>query len=184
MATGFYIPDGRDFSSIFTAGNAGFTSGFKQANGQDLGNIFVGGNSGVATKYFNVNTDMGNKLGIARTVNLITSKVGPSYGLENNDDKWSKTFTYTTGLNRIISLNIHAEIGYTGLNGFYSGHIKIYTSSSKFELSNVIVNQSYSVDLTNAGTVYVLLENNVSYDSDGQYNHYGAKIYFLSVTGV
>ena len=63
MATGFYVPDGRDFSSIFTAGNAGFTSGFKQANGQDLGNIFVGGNSGVATKYFNVNTDMGNKLG-------------------------------------------------------------------------------------------------------------------------
>lgn len=64
MATGFYIPDGRDFSSIFTAGNAGFTSGFKQADGQDLGNIFQAGNLNLVTGYkISDNTDMGNKLG-------------------------------------------------------------------------------------------------------------------------
>lgn len=64
MATGFYVPDGRDFSSIFTAGNAGFTSGFKQANGQDLGNIFQAGNLNLVTGYkISNNIDMGNKLG-------------------------------------------------------------------------------------------------------------------------
>ena len=66
MATGFYVPDGRDFSSIFTAGNAGFTSGFKQADGQDLGNIFQAGNLNLVTGYkISDNTDMGNKLGAA-----------------------------------------------------------------------------------------------------------------------
>lgn len=65
MATGFYIPDGRDFSSIFTAGNAGFTSGFKQANGQDLGNLFQAGNLNLVTGYkVSNNIDMGNKLGV------------------------------------------------------------------------------------------------------------------------
>lgn len=38
MATGFYLPDGRDFSSVFTAGNAGLNTGFKTANGTDIGN--------------------------------------------------------------------------------------------------------------------------------------------------
>lgn len=84
MATGFYIPDGRDFSSIFTAGNAGFTSGFKQANGQDLGNIFQAGNLNLATGYkISNNTDMGNKLGVtvawsnnANTCQVLTKEGG------------------------------------------------------------------------------------------------------------
>ena len=84
MATGFYIPDGRDFSSVFTAGNAGFTSGFKQADGQDLGNIFQAGNLNLATGYkVSDNTDMGNKLGAtvawsnnANTCQVLTKEGG------------------------------------------------------------------------------------------------------------
>lgn len=51
MATGFYLPDGRDFSSVFTSGNAGLNTGFKTANGTDIGNQFVAGNSGITTNY-------------------------------------------------------------------------------------------------------------------------------------
>ena len=32
MATGFYLPDGRDFSSVFTAGNASLNTELKVKN--------------------------------------------------------------------------------------------------------------------------------------------------------
>ena len=64
MATNFYVPDGRDFSSIFTGGNAGITTNCRNPAGQDLGNIFIGGNAGVNTCFKRSDgTDLGNLLG-------------------------------------------------------------------------------------------------------------------------
>lgn len=120
MATGFYVPDGRDFSSIFTAGNAGFTSGFKQANGQDLGNIFQAGNLNLATGYkISDNTDMGNKLGAtvawsnnANTCQVLTKKDGKeitnnhlkNVALGIQDNYTSKRGAFFLKFNRAITL--------------------------------------------------------------------------------
>ena len=153
MATGFYIPDGRDFSSIFTAGNAGFTSGFKQANGQDLGNIFVGGNSGVATKYFNVNTDMGNKLGITKSYEQV---------LINTRKQLLDITTYT--INKTIS-----KIEYTFISSSSASISLIINNSVKLKTTMVnptLSNKRYFVDVNQ----YVTTLKVVPYeDSDGYY---------------
>lgn len=122
MATGFYVPDGRDFSSIFTAGNAGFTSGFKQANGQDLGNIFVGGNSGVATKYFNVNTDMGNKLGVTKSYSQV---LFDTYEQVTKDYLWTINKTISK-IEYLFWTNHGASLAIT-----INDHTRLNTSMSK-----------------------------------------------------
>lgn len=75
MATNFYIPDGRDFSSIFTGGNAGISTGFRDPNGTDLGNMFISGNAGVNTCFKRSdNTDLGNLLGTQVYENITLEK--------------------------------------------------------------------------------------------------------------
>lgn len=65
MTTGFLLPDGRDFSSVFSAGDAGLTTGFSTAYGTDLGRQFVAGNSGVVTGYKDRSgIDLGSRFGI------------------------------------------------------------------------------------------------------------------------
>jgi hypothetical protein len=50
MASGFLFIDGRDPDSVFSAGNAGITTGLKHASsGTDLGNLYISGNSGITT---------------------------------------------------------------------------------------------------------------------------------------
>lgn len=50
MASGFLFIDGRDPDSVFTAGNAGITTGLKHASsGTDLGSLYISGNSGITT---------------------------------------------------------------------------------------------------------------------------------------
>lgn len=40
MTTGFRDPWGNDTDNLFTAGNAGITTGFKRSDGTDLGNLY------------------------------------------------------------------------------------------------------------------------------------------------
>lgn len=45
MATRYFLPDGRDFESVFASGNSGINTGFFNAAGDDLGSLFMGGGS-------------------------------------------------------------------------------------------------------------------------------------------
>lgn len=64
MATGFQIPDGRDLSDIFSAGDAGLTTGFQTSNGIDVGRQFMGGSTGIATGFQDPSgIDLGSRFG-------------------------------------------------------------------------------------------------------------------------
>lgn len=62
MASGFLFLDGRDPDNVFTAGNAGITTGLKHASsGTDLGQLYASGNSGINTGLKNASgTDIGS----------------------------------------------------------------------------------------------------------------------------
>jgi len=148
MATGFYLPDGRDFSSVFTSGNAGLNTGFKTANGTDIGNQFVAGNSGITTNYISIGGgDLGSKLGIAQystqilvnsrqysrkewTINKFITSI--TYN-STNDSGLSEPYLYidnnqygsTNGVNKTITINRQvATITYVcRSSGDYQGYI-------------------------------------------------------------
>jgi hypothetical protein len=64
MTTGYKLPDGKDFSKVFVAGNAGIVTGYKTSEGKDLGSIFKKGNSGISTGFKNGSgADLGSLLG-------------------------------------------------------------------------------------------------------------------------
>ena len=54
MATGYKLPDGRDFDDVFPViSGGGQTVGYKLSNGSDLGARYPAGNSGITTGYRN-----------------------------------------------------------------------------------------------------------------------------------
>lgn len=64
MATGYKLADGRDFSDVFTAGDAGLVTGYCTSGGTDVGRQFMSGSSGIVTGYKNpAGIDLGSLLG-------------------------------------------------------------------------------------------------------------------------
>lgn len=104
MATGFYLPDGRDFSSVFTAGNAGLNTGFKTANGTDIGNQFVAGNSGIATNYIPIGGgDLGSKLGVTKSYSQVLINEAVSTTKTFNINKYVSSIEYSGIIQSLIS---------------------------------------------------------------------------------
>ena len=113
MSTGFFIPDGRDFSSVFPSGNSGQATGFYNPSGQDLGYIFAGGNSGITTGFKRSNGgDVGRVLGIVRNVNQVVcnSTWSSTQGWGNNTV--SKTYNYSAM--NVTSITYTVSIGRGG----------------------------------------------------------------------
>ena len=132
MATGFYLPDGRDFSSVFTAGNAGLNTGFKIANGADIGNQFVAGNSGIATNYIPIGGgDLGSKLGVTKSYSqvLINSNT-------TKDQSWT--------INKYITHFITTYRPVMGAIGVYLDNV-LYTHSKGGDNLTVTVNKYVSI---------------------------------------
>lgn len=154
MATGFYLPDGRDFSSVFAAGNAGLNTGFKTANGTDIGNQFVAGNSGIATNYIPIGGgDLGSKLGgYRRTVNLITSPLVLNTKTSDAAQR-THTFTYNVGLNLVTSIYLNCTISFKG-----DSIVRLSTTASSYNvpLENTI-DKFYSVNLSNASSIVLYI---------------------------
>lgn len=185
MATGFYLPDGRDFSSVFTSGNAGLNTGFKTANGTDIGNQFVAGNSGITTNYIPIGGgDLGSKLGYIRTVNLITSTLSCGTDTSYIADKSQRThtFNFNVNLNTITSIHIKRTIRQpTAKQGFI---LRISTSSDSYDLPDTtgLHTEDYSVKLMNASSVILYIYRH-NYTINGNKHTAYITIDSLSVTG-
>ena len=193
MATGFYVPDGRDFSSIFTAGNAGFTSGFKQADGQDLGNLFQAGNLNLVTGYkISNNIDMGNKLGAtvawsnnANTCQVLNKEGGTevtnthikNVGLGIYDNYSSKSGGFFLKFHRAITLTYAEVVFSTGLDSVF-----VQARPSNKALIQFIDSLTWTGSIQNCTGIYVRFWGMKSCGNDSDYV-YTATLNQLIVSG-